>query len=56
MAFPREELQRVVDAGHPDDALVGFPISLVREILRRYPVEFVAIAATPAGANPGVPA
>lgn len=42
MAIPREALQRAVDAGHPDDALVGFPISLVREILRKLPVEIIA--------------
>jgi hypothetical protein len=55
MAFPRAELQRVLDAGHPDDALVGFPISLVREILRSYPVDFVPPIATPV-ASQGAPA
>ncbi|WP_230630671.1 hypothetical protein [Sphingomonas sp. Leaf37] len=43
MAIPRDQLQRAVDAGHPDDALVGFPISLVREILRSLPVETIAL-------------
>jgi hypothetical protein len=43
MAIPLDQLQRAVDAGHPEDALVGFPISLVREILRRLPVETIDI-------------
>ncbi len=33
MAIPRKKLQAVIDAGHPDDALIGLPVSLVREIL-----------------------
>lgn len=41
MAIPRDQLQRAVDGGHPEDALVGFPISLVREILRCLPVETI---------------
>jgi hypothetical protein len=38
MAIPREAMQRAV-AGHPDDALIGLPVSLVREILAILPVE-----------------
>lgn len=38
MAIPREAMQRAV-AGHPDDALIGLPVSLVREILATLPVE-----------------
>ena len=41
MTIPRDQLQRAVDGGHPEDALVGFPISLVREILRQLPVETI---------------
>lgn len=37
----REQLQRVVDAGHPDTALVGVPVSLLREILNILPVDTV---------------
>lgn len=40
MAIPREAMQRAV-AGHPDDALIGLPVSLVREILASLPVERV---------------
>ena len=47
MAIPREAIQRTVDAGHPDHALVGVPVSLLREILRSLPVETVAAVATP---------
>lgn len=42
MSIPREQLQRVVDAGHPDTAIVGIPISLVREFLRYLPVDIIA--------------
>jgi hypothetical protein len=40
MAIPREAMQRAV-TGHPDDALIGLPVSLVREILAILPVERV---------------
>lgn len=42
MSIPREQLQRVVDAGHPDTAIVGVPVSLVREFLRYLPVNITA--------------
>ncbi|MEZ0495414.1 hypothetical protein [Sphingomonas sp. IW22] len=38
MGIPREKLQAAVDAGHPDTALIGVPVSLMREILRVLPV------------------
>lgn len=41
MSIPRDQLQRVVDAGHPDTAIVGVPVSLVREFLRYLPVETI---------------
>lgn len=41
MAIPRETLQRVIDAGHPDSALIGVPVSLLREILTILPVDRV---------------
>ncbi|NJC33877.1 hypothetical protein GGR88_001351 [Sphingomonas jejuensis] len=40
-SIPRQQLQRVVDAGHPDTALVGVPVSLLREILSVLPVDTV---------------
>ncbi|MFZ3485297.1 hypothetical protein [Sphingomonas sp. 3-13AW] len=40
MGIPREAMQRAVQ-GHPDDALIGLPVSLVREILATLPVERV---------------
>lgn len=49
MAIPREALQRAVDAGHADSALIGLPVSLVREILQKLPAEFIAhCSASPA--------
>ena len=49
MGIPREAMQRAVDAGHPDTALVGVPVSLLREILRMLPVEtLVAAVRSPA--------
>ena len=48
MAIPREAIRRAVDAGHPDTALIGVPVSLMREILKFLPVEtIVAISAPP---------
>lgn len=41
MAIPREQLQAVVDAGYPDKALIGMPVSLLREILSVLPVTTV---------------
>lgn len=43
MAIPREQLQKAVDAGHPDHALVGVPVSLLREMLRILPVEAIVV-------------
>ena len=30
-----DALRRIADAGHPDSALVGVPVSMIREIERR---------------------
>ncbi|MEH3098861.1 hypothetical protein [Sphingomonas adhaesiva] len=35
MAIDLDQLRRITEAGHPDNALVGVPISMVREIERR---------------------
>lgn len=56
MGIPRDALQRAVDAGHPDHALVGIPISLVREILRGLPVETIAPICAPMHRTPGAAA
>jgi hypothetical protein len=47
MAIPREAIRRAVDAGHPDTALIGVPVSLMREILKLLPVETIVAVATP---------
>ena len=47
MAIPREAMRRAVDAGHPDTALIGVPVSLMREILTFLPVETIVAVATP---------
>lgn len=39
--IPREAMQRAVDAGHADTALIGLPVSLVREILQKLPAECI---------------
>jgi hypothetical protein len=52
MSIPRDQLQRVVDAGHPDTAIVGIPVSLVREFLRHLPVETI-LARAPVAAPTG---
>jgi hypothetical protein len=44
MASALEQMRRAIEAGHPEDALVGVPISLVREIVRRWPVETIDVA------------
>jgi hypothetical protein len=49
MAIPREAMQRAVDAGHPDHALVALPVSLVREILRALPDAAIAALAPKEG-------
>lgn len=36
---PREQIEQAVNAGHPDDALVGVPVSLLREILSALPID-----------------
>jgi len=51
MAIPREAIRRAVNAGHPDHALVGVPVSLLREILRNLPVETIVAVATPASSH-----
>ncbi|TCP65903.1 hypothetical protein [Sphingomonas sp. PP-CE-1G-424] len=47
MAIPREAIRRAVDAGHPDTALIGVPVSLMREILRFLPVETIVAITAP---------
>lgn len=37
MAIPRDKLQAAVEAGHPDNALIGVPVSLLREMLAALP-------------------
>lgn len=49
MAIPREAIQRAVDAGHPDNALIGVPVSLMRELLRAIPIETIVAIPAPAG-------
>ena len=48
MAIPREAIRRAVDAGHPDTALIGVPVSLMREILKFLPVETIVAITVPA--------
>ena len=55
MAIPREAIRRAVDAGHPDTALIGVPVSLMREILKFLPVETIVAIAAPT-APQGTPA
>ncbi|MBE2990879.1 hypothetical protein IFR23_02505 [Sphingomonas sp. CFBP 13603] len=55
MAIPREAMRRAVDAGHPDTALIGVPVSLMREILKFLPVEMI-VASTVPTAPQGTPA
>ncbi|TCP94459.1 hypothetical protein C8J42_101925 [Sphingomonas sp. PP-CE-1A-559] len=55
MAIPREAIRRAVDAGHPDTALIGVPVSLMREILKFLPVETIVASTAPAAAE-GTPA
>ncbi len=50
MAIPRDKLQAAVEAGHPDHALIGVPVSLLREILKVLPVATVQAPAPGAGA------
>ncbi|WP_168371594.1 hypothetical protein [Sphingomonas sp. Leaf198] len=47
MAIPFDAMRRAVDAGHPDTALIGVPVSLMREILRFLPVETIAAITAP---------
>lgn len=32
MSIPRQQIERVLDAGHPETALIGVPVSLLREL------------------------
>lgn len=34
MSIPRQQIEQVLDAGHPDTALIGVPVSLLRELFR----------------------
>ncbi len=47
MAIPFDAMRRAVDAGHADTALIGVPVSLMREILKHLPVETIVAVATP---------
>jgi len=47
MAIPFDAMRRAVDAGHADTALIGVPVSLMREILNRLPVETIAAPTAP---------
>lgn len=42
MAIPLQALKAAVEAGHPDHALIGVPVSLVRELLKLLPVATIA--------------
>lgn len=55
MAIPFDAMRRAVDAGHADTALIGVPVSLMREILKHLPVETI-VAITPPAAPQGMPA
>ncbi len=35
MAIDLDQLRRITEAGHPDTALVGIPVSMIREIEQR---------------------
>ncbi len=48
MAIPREAIRRAIDAGHPETALIGVPVSLMREIYKLLPVETIVLIAAPA--------
>ncbi len=52
MPTAREQMQKAVDAGHPDNALVGVPVGVLRAILRALPAD----ALKGAHAAPVVPA
>lgn len=34
MSIPLAQIEQVLDAGHADDAIVGIPVSLLREFAR----------------------
>lgn len=34
MSIPRQQIEQVLDAGHPETALIGVPVSLLRELFR----------------------
>lgn len=34
MSIPLKQIEQVLDAGHADDAIVGIPVSLLREFAR----------------------
>jgi len=55
MAIPFDAMRRAVDAGHADTALIGVPVSLMREILQLLPVETIAAITAPT-ARQGTPA
>ncbi len=43
MAIPLQALKAAVEAGHPDHALIGMPVSLVRELLNLLPVATIVV-------------
>lgn len=46
MAVPIAAIAAIVEAGHPDDAVVGVTVRLLREILHGLPVAVVGAAPT----------
>lgn len=44
MTIPLAQIEQVLDAGHADDAIVGIPISLLREFVSALkPVEVTVV-------------
>lgn len=52
MATVRDQLQKVLDAGHPDSAVVGMTVGALRQLLGSAPAD--ALKGLPAA--PAVPA
>lgn len=50
MAIPLQALKAAVEAGHPDHALIGMPVSLVRELLNLLPVATIVVPPAQTGA------
>lgn len=53
MTIPLAQIEQVLSAGHADDAIVGVPVSLLREFVRALkPVE-VCVVPSIVGFDPG---